>query len=414
MSLIITQQPEDNSLNSANNDLYFVISGSTQATTGITDYKYIADVYVNSELVCTLKSFPDPSLGFGVFNMRNVTSSFLKNGIEINNTTDTFFEVDDGACEALLKFGEEYLDPSGIFVSSRNIVNSNSINFINASVDFTEQNNDFEPYNLQSSFDTKRFLNTETVFKTWPDIQQYLYYYINSSPSTIRLSVFTFSNNGSSLGSYNVGNFTPTDKTLGYTSLGYSHLKNLVSGTDYEVNWGNSIMINDSVAYYTVQLFSGTPFTTQTLRFNIVNNCSKFQKYNVYWLNRYGGFNSWQFDKKSIEKATKTQAEYKKVYGTLSSDGTYNVNTYDRNAQVYYTSLENSLSLSTDFLSDAEVIYLKDLFSSPVIYIQNQAGLIVSASVTDSDYVLNKRVNKKIFSLILNFKLAYNDYRQLT
>lgn len=434
-TFLILQQPDDDSLQPAGNDSYFTVSADTLTTLGgITEYKYVADVYINTNLVATQKSFPDPDFKIGVFNLRNIPSSFIKSYIDFTydytTTLSTLFgEVVDGDAQVVLNIGEEYL-LNGVFTSNKNVLQSNEPNYINASFDFLDSdqlsfNTVYQIYPSGATdgyflgsfgpvFDTKDNL-------TWPEIRQYLYFYLNEDNAyNLSAEIITYNFAGTMVGKYRTvataTTFTSGNKGLKYLACGYSQLQNLVS-SQYTVLSGASTIINANVASYTVSLRNASPggALPAYARFTVKQSCDKYKRWNVYWLTQAGNFNSWRFDKQSMEKVTKTQSEFKKIYGKLGSNGSYTVNSFDRNAQTFYTTLENNISLSTDFLTDAQVLYLKDLFSSPEIYLEDLdgSGKIVAASITDNDYTLNKRVNKKVYSLKINFKLAFNDYRQI-
>jgi hypothetical protein len=68
--------------------------------------------------------------------------------------------------------------------------------------------------------------------------------------------------------------------------------------------------------------------------------------------------------------------------------------------------------MNSDLLSDADVLYLKGLFSSPVVYMADQSGLLTSITIVDDSYLIRKKVNTKIYSLQMSVKQSYNDYRQ--
>jgi len=434
--MIIIQQPVADSLQAAGNDSYFTVSAITSSLTGVTDYKYICDVYVNNELQTTLKTFPDPNINVGVFNLKNIISSFVDSSIDFSvdyfytQLTTLFGEVDNGSAEVFLSFGEEYLN-LGVFTSTRDIMQSNIVNYINASVDFLDQSNldYYRVYQLYpSGFTAGYFLGSfnpifdSGKYPTWPEQRSFQYFWLNESNSyNLSAVITTYDGAGQLLGKYQTiatgTTFPSGNKGLRYVACGYSQLDNLAA-TAYTTLSGGTQIMNSSVASYNIRLKNTSPgsLLTPYANYQVRQSCDRFKRWNVYWLTQYGNYAAWRFDKKSVEKATKTQSQFKKVYGGLDINGNYVVNSYDRNAQTYYTSIENTVTLTTDFLTDAEVLYLKEMFVSPSIYLEDLDGTywqVVGTTITDNDYTLTKRVNQRIYSLTVNFKLAYNDFRQL-
>jgi hypothetical protein len=86
MSLTIISQPTASLLSAGNNNFY-VCSGTTVAVSGVTEYKYKADLFVNSGYACTLTAFPEPSTSFGVFNLLNIANSFVTYDFPVSGST---------------------------------------------------------------------------------------------------------------------------------------------------------------------------------------------------------------------------------------------------------------------------------------------------------------------------------------
>lgn len=426
--ILILNQPDNDSLQSAGNDTFITVSSDTQ-TEGVTDYKYVADVYVNTELVATLKSFPDPDYNIGVFNVRNIPASFTRSLIDLFTPVDAsvislFGQVTGGDSQVVLSIGEEYLD-DGVYVSNKNVLQSNEFNFINSSLDFIDS--DLNQYVVSqvypSGATSGNFLGSSSpIFNTkdnytWPDMRQYAYFYLNEDNNyQVQADIITYDHAGNMLGHYQTAPYTfiGGNRGLKYLTVGYTQLQ---SFTDYAVVTGSSSIITDQVASYTVQLRNTSPgdLLPAINHYYVRNHCTRNKRWNVYWLDKNGAFQSWRFDGQSTETVNKTQKDYKKIYGALESTGDIVINSHDRNTKTFYTSLETNVSITTDFLTDNQVLHLKDLFSSPEIYIEDLdgSGKIVSVTIPDGSYELNKRVNKKIYSLKINFKLAYNDFRQI-
>src|SRR5271156_2446953 len=111
MSYSIIQQPLITSLGSlvsAGNDSVYTVSGDTYIAPNVTDYKFIADVYVNGVLQTTLKAFPDPNYGFGVFNLKNIIPNFVSIDFLYVEDDQTFHNCPNSSADVYIEFGEEY------------------------------------------------------------------------------------------------------------------------------------------------------------------------------------------------------------------------------------------------------------------------------------------------------------------
>ena len=424
MSITILQQPSL-ALNSSNNDSIFVITGSSGYTSSVEDFKYIADVYVAGTRVTTLKTFPDPSYGYGVFNLRNIVPNFVSYDVIYNISQDTgsvFHSASNSSTSVSVYFGREFVYNNG-FSQSRGEVSSSNFNYINSSLSFIDQSTlSLSNYLVTSaSSSTVNFLTKANfTIPTYANLRNYLYYYLSSSVGTA-LNITTYDGNNNQLGQYYVSNtITGSYNGVQIVATGYSQLSLLISGSatnNYHVITGNSVMFNSSVSSYVVQLTGTGGITfTKPVSYKVNQDCSRFgpYAYAVYWLNTLGGFDSWLFNKTNTVNSTKTQSQYKKIVGQLNANGTYGINTYSSAIIPFYTEVNSSIQLSTDFLTDQQVKYLKGLYDSPVIYLQDPNGNLISATIDDSTpYSLNqKNVNTKAYALTLTFIPSVPDYRQ--
>lgn len=419
MPLSIQTQPTS-SLLSANNDRFFVLSGSSGFSSSVHDFKFIADVYDNLGRVTTLKTFPDPNYpGYGVFNLKNVVSNLVSFDFIADPTDGNIFHsASNSSVPVQVYFGREYVY-NNAFTQSRGEVSSSVFHYINSSLPFLEQGTtNFDNYLVASGSSFKKFLTkNNSPVATYPNLRNFLYYYASSSVLPA-LNIKTYDNNNNQVGQYVVQNTLSTNNGVQIISTGYPQLSVLISGSDpnnYITLTGNPVMFNPAVSSYIVQLQGSANFPfSETVTYQIKQDCSRFAPYSykAYWLNTLGGFDSWLLNKKNQVTSTKTQSTYKKIQGNLNSQGNYQVKTYSRATVPYFTQIQDKLDLSTDFLSDQQVLYLKDLFTSPVIFLEDPNGVVFSATVDTNDYVLSKRVNTKIYSLQLSFITSYFDFRQ--
>lgn len=410
MSIIITQQPTT-FLQSSNNDSYFIVSGSTYAMTGITQYKYVGDLYVDDVLSCTLKSFPDPAFGCGNFNIRNIMNSFTSYDWpqQTDGINEYFHQAINSYAEVGINFREEYV--SGItFVQPSGVTTSNPFAYLNGSLEFIKSLSvDWSEY-LMISGSTHRFLQTKTDYgvnynRAYPSMRSWLSYY-NLSGSVYAVEVDTYDAGLTLLNHYYIANPFQSNDGIQIVASGMYYLSDTVDFTN--------------VAYYDISLTTGSlsgPKCSETVRYKVYENCGKFASYsyNVYWLGEFGEWNAWVFNRKNETSINKTSSTYKKIQGRLNSNGTYTVNSYDSAVNQFYTSLQDSIVMNSDFLSNSDVLYLKGLFTSPKVYIEDVSGTVIGATVKTDSYVINKTVNgipNKSYSLSITFEPSFNNYGQ--
>lgn len=423
--IIITQQPLN--LASAGNDSIYVVSGNTNSLL-LQDYKYVANVYVNGALSVTLKAFPDPIYGFGVFNLKTIASSFL--GTTFHNTLaqDIAKPIDlalPDSANIQLSFGQEYINPTlslnNQFIRNVILVSGATTPYFNGSLNFTDQISFVGSNYVSNGSNTNvKFLTKYTgpMEPAYINQRQFLYYY-KIAGSTSSVTIRTYNSGGAALGVYTIDENSFTSDTITGIRLvctGYLQLSGLTAVTQYNIISGQNPMMQSNVDTYTVTLGTSDSPLSAPYKYKVTPDCTNKwapYAYTVQWLNEYGGYDSWQFNRMNRTTGSINQTKIKQTYGNVTSTGTYDLETWDRGIAQQYTASQDNIQLSTDFLRDYDVVYLKGLWKSPIVYLTNlQTGVQVAATVVGDPYVTQRVINDKIFSVSMNFETAMVDYGQ--
>lgn len=429
MSIQVTQTPAGILL-SAGNDNIFCVSGNTIGAPNVFEYKYICDVFVNGVLQVTLKSFPDPQYNVGVFNIKNVINSFL--GTDYFGFTSVVYnQCPNSSCRVFFEFGEEFMSGS-TFVQNRDVNDTGTYIFVNSSIatainiDSGGMHQYFPDGGSVSYLDGRANQGMVNfggglIFPQYINQYRFLYFVNNTQTGNnantgVTLNIFTFDADDNEIGQYRIT--SPYDFSTANDVQAINVNSSILSDSAYTVISGPGTMFGNGETYYIANLLGDGDGNCQWsfVQLNISEDCGRFadQSYYIDWLNESGGFSSWLFNKKNETTQTKQVQKYKKIPGKLTAGGEFNLLTSDRNQQAYFTVLQDQTIMFSDFLSDLDVLYLKSLVSSPMVFIRSnaQSGLTTSATIEDNSYKINKRVNQKIYSLQLTVNQSFNDYRQ--
>ena len=439
MSLKILSQPASLLLSAGNNN-YYTLSGTTYGGPNVFEYRYTADVYVGGVYKVTLKSFPDPATGFGVFNTISVVDDFLSFDFiaPTSGTSAVVQNAPNTGSQVYLQFGEEYISGS-TFTQTKNIVSGNTAVYVNMSLPFTTSINldttiyyavdDSGPFNqyltgINRVSDMGEFI-PGFIINLYTTEQVTPYFLSNSrfSPDQFQNIVLTITcqnANGATIGAYT---YTSPIQVSGATdvmalALSFSNFAKL-NASNCVLDSGSFPIVTAAVDHIFIDLSTysagGATQQMEGIRLNLQTDCGRWASsaYNITWLNEYGGFDSWYFNKKNQITSQKNTQVYKKQQGSLQSNGSFNINTYSRNTGIYFTEILDSIEMNTDFLQDTDVLFLKGLASSPVVYMTDQSGTVTNIVVENNSFVINRRVNQKIYSFKMTVRPSYNDYRQL-
>lgn len=421
-SIIVIQQPSG--ITSASNDAIYTVSGNTNSP-AFTDYKYVANVFVNGNQAVTLKAFPDPLYGVGVFNLKNIIPSLL--GYTFNDQLSEDLAVPVGAATTssapvYITFSQEYIDPgqplATQFIQSSGLTTSNTTTFFNGAL----------PYKMATSINLGNYIVDGTAGRqfltkydqgtkpklAYPKMRQWLYFYATPSAAP-SARIKTFDAYGNTLGSYRIANPGASTGGVYYIATGIPQLSGLTT-SQYTVDSGQTPMIQANVASYQVTVANGGLDLTTPFVYNVTQDCSNRWApfaYTIHWLNEFGAIDSFYFNRKNEITTNLTQTIIKQNYGTLQQTGMYNIRQSDRGLLQQYTMTQDQLDASTDFVRQYDMVFLKGLQQSPIIYAEwVKDGSVLAANLSGDPYVIPKRVNERLFAARFKFDLAQQNFGQ--
>lgn len=166
------------------------------------------------------------------------------------------------------------------------------------------------------------------------------------------------------------------------------------------------------VQSYRIQFTSTTsgPSTALTFSFNI-KDCSKYPTTRLHWLNRSGGFDSWTFGMKSRTEEKIDRKQFYKQKNILDG-GAFGYDTMSRGTTDYHIGLTEETTLNTDLLTDAELVHLRGLVSSPVVFMESGTNSYTAVAVTDKSWKQKRGQQDGTFNLELNIKPSMDGIRQ--
>lgn len=143
--------------------------------------------------------------------------------------------------------------------------------------------------------------------------------------------------------------------------------------------------------------FNSTLGVIASIRITIRELCTKYTDNILYYLDRDGNVLFFHFDKISKYNYTK---KTNKV--TLNADrlntttGEYGANSWDREDHIVSTSIESTILLNTDWITETQSRQLNDLWSSPQVWLHNGVELL-PVTITNNGYEEIKSENEPLF-----------------
>jgi hypothetical protein len=155
----------------------------------------------------------------------------------------------------------------------------------------------------------------------------------------------------------------------------------------------------------------GTACARSIAVFKADDEC-RFEKIRLGWTNSRGGWDYFNFTKRSEESYSVERKRYRKVvgnYGTADETTAFGFNTYDRGLTERSPFVEKMMRIRTDYLTEGQFEYLKNLIYSESVYIINADGSATPVVIESNNYVAIKTRSYAKTDLELTLKFS-NDY----
>lgn len=186
-------------------------------------------------------------------------------------------------------------------------------------------------------------------------------------------------------------------------------LKNLVNGSYIDQETANS------TKFYTVVGIDGDDNEITAKYGYWVDEDCKYNPVHLYWLNQLGGWDSFSFIKKnerSIDIERKRYKTYVGNYNDADQETPFSTDIFSRALNEREPIVKTYLNLTSDWLTESEFKYLKDLFRSKSVWMvdDNTDGYsVIPVVVEDNNYLMRRERNSHKYNQNLRLQIA-NDF----
>lgn len=228
----------------------------------------------------------------------------------------------------------------------------------------------------------------------------------NSSGGAYRF----YDSSGTQLAYYTLANTTGNDRDF-YIPVG---LNQLTASTNTTLQSGSAFSaISSNIDYYTVELGSNANTDTNTVTFELNDDCSRYDMYHLMWKDRYGSWLSYPFKYISEDMTEVERKDYYKTEGTwdVSAANTFGYDTYGRGQKSYFTRSRDKHVLNSGWVNEVENLAIKDLMQSANVYIQYPDGTLVGAIIQNKNIKLNKTQSDYLWNYKFEVSVSTNEIR---
>ena len=396
MAITVRQEPAN--LFPAYNDAVYIL---TSTNVGQTNFKFVVDIYVGGVKVDRMLIPPHPTELSGKANISPLLESRVSTDISLAD--NRILPNTNSYVEYTLKIGEAYGTSGTVIYPGLATVSGKYL--WNAVLDYP----DF--CNYSSGDYIGDFLTENPYVKTGMELMvddNAWLYWNNYNLDTSYVKVMTYNSVGTLIGTFKIDNKYTTSRFLRIPTGCY----NILDIPDAQFTLGVQPILTGAESYYTVQTFNGSNVSISKLaRYIIVDNCSRYEKRRLQFLNELGGYDTFNFTLVSKETMDIERSIFKKDLGSYGSSFSFVNSPNDRAYSQYHTRIKDKVSIQSDWVTEDQLAWLEQLVTSPDVRLDDGSYLI-PINITNTSFEKKKVVNEKLFNLQLEYTLSYDRYRQ--
>ena len=411
MAVILASQPQEYGL--AYNDNPFVFYSTEYYLQDSQRFKVIIlpDGWPVTPPLATVRVFPRvgvSSIG-SVFQNRayydpsRILQSQLKTNVSIPSANHPILFSNSNMAQSYGLFIQEEHKVGGVYVTGASIITEVKTvwNGVRNKVDWLSFV--YTDYDM-SAGTGKKFL-TDATNVQYINSNQSAFLAFLATQSDVTFARFTFYN--STGGTADTVDLSALTGAYAYLACGTYDIE-----TSDPTAWGSinpATILNDCI-YYTVKLQDGSGDVSETFKFYIDSKCSKYTPIRLHWLNRLGGFDSFNFIYKSEVDTDVKRSSYLQEHHNFTGSS-WEYNKASRGNTVYNVEMTSTTRVNTDFLTDSESEWMEDLFTSPVVY-QELNNELIAVTIDGKNIKRQTSLNDKLAQYTFDFTEALVNTRQ--
>jgi hypothetical protein len=341
--------------------------------TGKCNFRYICDIYLDGTNVYRFKLFPDPSTGYGFFQLSDVLQDYLNDFITTTNSagfsTATSASPNKTVAQIFCRFGEEYdssTDCDGTINSYLNLSTSNTFYIFNGVVDY-ENWPTFQSGNYVHTYST----GTSSLFMTniprgiaeasYADNYFLEYMTLDSTTSNNKLIVVKTEWTG-----------TTSSQIINGTSVSPGKIRLNCGPLGINKALSDSY-INGSTKHYDVYVQTGATVSSEKFRIKITK--PKTFRTRLGFVNRLGSLDYITFYHRNRESYNINRKMYKRYLTSNKGSGNWSYAVGDRQMTQYASTAQVQHQVST-FVDEKTSFWLNELYLSNNVFIEDRPQMI--------------------------------------
>ena len=395
MAITIRNTPDD--YTPVHNPIWWTATSSNDSEPA---FKYIVQVFIGGVEKWQQQIRPEPTTGNDLLQVEisKILRDYLTRNLYNPASDAGILNGNNSFLEYQIRIGEEY-EVAGVLTQFPNLSNATSYVF-NGALSYT----DFVGFNPATYLDTK-FL-TEAPSERDTDLSGLggLSLMLDTGTTLTSLQIETYLN-GFSTNLYTVT--TALSATNYYLFAAGVDAINNIDPSNFTIPPTQPILTS-AIDEYRVRAVLSTG-ATETITYKIVSLCNTPTR--IHWFTRLGGYDFFDFKAADRSSFSVKRKGMKQQINPVTGVGVVNYSKQDRVNIDYCVTESRTRTLISDWISEEESEWLKDIISSQDIYIE-QGGELIAVTIIGNTYDVKQEKLDELFKLEMKFKYAVESDRQ--
>ena len=396
--MAITIESEPAVLTTASNPCNFEFSSTN---TGQDAFSFVVELTVNGTVHSYHQVFVESGT-VGKFNASEILRSIVFSDLVTDGTIQTPYV--NAVASYSIRVREKYGDPP---VEVGSWYSSNTVRAFNGSLRLVDWLTfDYADYDVASG-------NSKLMLTGFPRTEQHFCSLTESNFLSILVSnnlqtniyVYLYDVTGTLIASDNMASTSTAYLIVGDVSPQTIINNMTITSGDFSTCY-----------YYEVQFRNiSTGFQTERFRTYIDTECSMYDSKRLHWLNKFGVWDSYSFNKYSEEKTQLKANQYSSERGVWSGTNTFDYNRENGERKTYSKSATDILTLNSDWVKEDKHNWLvRSLYESPKVYLEISQGVFELVNPLITSYTMKQRVRYGLLQEVVNLERTYSYVSQLS
>lgn len=407
------------------NPMELCVHEADAPTLALTDYKYIFDVYIEGVSSPSYKRYeviPESVTDYGVVDISRYCEGYVYNALEDPTSTVPFLlganaTGQSSVIKVTVKYGYSYMN-AGVYTVVADVVTGSAKYVWNGSLDWRTwvDNFDYTDYicNITNGANGQWLTTMKTHYASINNIGRLCI--MTDTPTDIDYIVYkTYDSTGTLIQTATKAITVAQNLTTSriYKVAAFPETINNLTGA-----WvtGAQPVVTSSVSYYTMQLTNSASAVASEIITVYVSEPCRYEQRRLFWVNQLGGWEPFNFNLKSTERRDIERKGYKyDKYPIVTAGISRSVS--DQSQVTNYVATQDYISLKSDFITEAQNDWLKQLIESPEIYMEitdatGAQNYYAVENIVGTSWVEKQTKNDKLFTMDVEIKLSQKNYRQ--